>query len=211
MGKAESHHTEQRGQRRSFYGEPLGAPVAEFLNQQGATGRRKRIIALLLELLELSQHSTPTGGFRYLGSSKELLRIGRVNQRLTRYRTSPMLWPANKRGSGLVPFWSFKESPSTKRKAEFLECEAARNLIQLADMGLLGSLRQCECDHKRNRGQWFFARISHQKFCSEECRIRYNQTTPQARAYRAQKSREYYKREKELEAKAERQARHGRV
>src|ERR1700674_5494884 len=100
MGKAESHHIE----RRSFYGEALGAPVAEFLNQPRATDRRKRIIALLLELLELSQHSAPTGGFRYLGSSKELLRIGSVNQRLTRYRTSPMLWPAKERGPGLVPF-----------------------------------------------------------------------------------------------------------
>lgn len=175
-------------QTNEFLGERLGAPVADFLNR-GKTKAQLRIIGLLLELIELSQNIAEVRGawdFR----ERQLTRIARVNQRLKPYRTSPTLWLSKERGSGLIPFWSFEEIPSSRSRAEFVECHAARKLLQLADMGLLASLQQCE-----DCARWVFVRFPKRpgfNFCSSKCRIHYNASTDEAKEYRRDNKRTNY-------------------
>jgi hypothetical protein len=122
------------------------------------------------------------GALRRLPSDGETRkRIDRLNKRLSRYKASPALM-----------LGGFKEVPSGDSPEELAECLAVRNLIQLAISGLLGSLTQCECEHAANRGQWFFARFAHQRFCSADCRIRFNASSEHAKKYRREKQREYY-------------------
>jgi len=188
MPNAESRHIDSR----TFRGEGYGARVAEYLNH-GSEGGRQRIISLLLQLLELAQHGR-TIPAPLESAGKELAaylqRAAVINRQLARYKTSPMLW-ARKDRSLPIPFLKLEHMPSSKRKADFLECLAACDLIQLAGMNLLRSLTQCEGKHSDHR-TWFFARFAHQRFCSDACRIRYNASSPEAKRYRAEKAREYY-------------------
>jgi hypothetical protein len=166
----------------SFFGEPL----AKFLNRSEGTEAHRRIFILLILLRELDS----VNALRRLPSDRDTLKkIDQLNKHLSRYKASPALLPH---------YGGFKEVPSGTSQAERSECFAVRNLIQLAISGLLGSLKRCEYKH----GQWFFAKFAHQRFCNEKCRVRWNAETPEAKAYRAKKAREYYRREKELEEKA---------
>lgn len=178
------HHTEHQ-----FHGEFFGNALAKFLNHFKETDSQRRILSILDELREL----TSVGVFRRtLSDSKTRKRIDKLNERLSRYKASPVLLPS---GGG------FKEFPSSNSPQERAECLAVRSLIQLANLGKLDSIKLCEYkDH-----QWFFAKFAHQRFCpGGKCQIRWNAETPEAKAYRAKKAREYYWHEKDLKEKAER-------
>jgi hypothetical protein len=214
------HHTK----RHSFYGEELGIPVAEYLNDSGTPAGRARILSLLDQLLKLAgRPNYATGTIErtvdavarekqlpsYRDTYKSRKQGGRgsyretyyrrlaasVNVSLARYKFSPMIWP-------------FEHLPASKRKSEFAECESARNLVRLAEMGLLGSLRQCDQPHKSG-GQWFFGKFAHQRFCGKQCQIRFNASTEKTK----QRRRENYKykliqKERQSSRKG---ARHGNV
>lgn len=203
MPKTGSHHTDTR----TFRGEPTGAPVAEFLNRSTGRGRER-----VLELFGLLRKLAEYGDFGLHGiwastkNDSDFAKIvADINGRMARYKTARMLWPAigpmRVLGGSKVLECQFKNLPSSRSARAFAECEAALRIADLAEMGLLGSVTQCECKHPSG-GQWFFARFAHQRFCSDECRIRYNASSPQAKAYRAKKAREYYRHEKDLREKA---------
>ena len=59
-------------------------------------------------------------------------------------------------------------------------------LIDAIKSGALSKVKSCAC------GKYFYQRFSHQKFCSDECRVRENQNSEKAREYRRTKQREYY-------------------
>ena len=187
MPIAKRHHTDTH----QFYGEAFGVPVAEYLNSRTKGG--PRIFALLIQLVELDKG-------RDLQSYKE------INRKLARYKTSPMLWPDQRKdtwqrllGGASIPF-SVAHVPASKRKAHVLETEAASNLIRLAEMGLLRSLRPCENKHQSD-GQWFFGRFAHQRFCSSKCRIHYNANSEVARRQRREWMRKNYKYKMILESR----------
>ena len=96
-----------------------------------------------------------------------------------------------------VPFGSFSRHwfpvPKGKNKgfvgwpAKYGDVSAVYNLAQLAEMGLIVRLRKCIC------GNWLFARFSHQRFCSAQCREKEFRSSPEWKEYRRKKAREYYR------------------
>jgi hypothetical protein len=179
--------------KRSYPGECFGAPAAEFLNLQVLKRRRERIIGLLGLLRELADHSINLAGCFSERDSGFSEISKQVEKSIRRYKTAPMLWPtvgAVSILSGAVCEYRFKDVPSDRARGARAECDAARNLIQLADMGLLDSLRQCAYE---KCGKWFFARFAHQHFCAEgDCRNEYNTVSPRAKENRQKHALKYY-------------------
>lgn len=66
------------------------------------------------------------------------------------------------------------------------EVSAIADLAKLAEKDLLGHLRECPC------GKWFWARFSHQRFCSSKCRESEFRSSDKWKEHRRQKAREYY-------------------
>jgi hypothetical protein len=66
------------------------------------------------------------------------------------------------------------------------EGQAIHALVRLADQGLLDRLRTCDC------GVWYFARFAHQRFCSEECRVRFWETSEERKEKKRSQARANY-------------------
>ncbi len=97
-------------------------------------------------------------------------KIKRINERLERYQTVPIVWTASSPEGGFI----IEDVPASRDQSEYDECEAARQLLELSKMNLLllNSLRQCEYEKCQ---KWFFARFSHNRFCRErDCQNEYN-------------------------------------
>jgi hypothetical protein len=206
MAISKSHHTH----KHEFRGEGFGVLVVEFLNCAVPEAKR-RIVTLLLELKEAATYLRPArkGYFRLLDCRD---RIKRINRRLARYQTIPILWSASSSSGNFV----FEDVPASRNDAEYDECEAARALFELAKMNLLGSLRECKCEHSTG-GRWFFAKFLHQKFCTPKCQIRWNASTEDAKKYRRDNKRENYDAKKRRDnylankRSSQKGARHGRL
>ena len=59
-------------------------------------------------------------------------------------------------------------------------------LIHAVQSESISKVRSCSC------GKYLFQKFAHQKYCSEDCRIKENQNSETAREYRRRKQREYY-------------------
>jgi hypothetical protein len=167
--------------------------MAEFLNLRVLKRRRERILELLDLLRKLADHSINLAGwFSEKDSGFEGIRE-QVEKSIRRYKTAPMLWP--NRGvvsilSGVMCEYRFADVPSDRARGARAECDAARNLIQLAGAGKLGSLQQCA---NEKCGKWFFARFAHHHFCAEgDCRNEYNTVSPRAKENRQKHALRYY-------------------
>ena len=66
------------------------------------------------------------------------------------------------------------------------EAIAVHGIVGLAHAGLLDRLRKCEC------GRWYFARFSHQNFCSSTCRVKFWEGSEERREQKRQRARENY-------------------
>jgi len=124
------------------------------------------------------------------------LLVAKLNESLSKLRWSPVL----KLRDEETVFQAFKfhaESGDAERFNTLIQM-----LLQLRELGTLWKLRDCgECN------RWFSAATAHQRFCSNNCRVRHASHSEQAKAKRARYMREDYrpaqkKREKRAEAAA---------
>jgi hypothetical protein len=66
------------------------------------------------------------------------------------------------------------------------EATAVHAAVRLADAGLLDRLQTCAC------GKWYFARFSHQRFCSPECRVTFWESSEERKEQKRKLARQYY-------------------
>jgi hypothetical protein len=66
------------------------------------------------------------------------------------------------------------------------ETLAVHHVVELAKQGLVGKVRKCDC------GKYFFARLPSQRFHGKECRVQFWEKSPERKARRREKAREYY-------------------
>ena len=74
------------------------------------------------------------------------------------------------------------------------EYAAAYAIIELAAADVLHRIRQCKRDTAC--GTWFFAEREHGDFCSDRCRVIYNQTKPENLAIKAARANIAYHKKK---------------
>ena len=158
--------------KRQFLGDDASAQLVAWLNSPKQTDAHTRILRIMTLLTEKSGH-------------EELMNA------LYQYRYYPMIY----RNSRSV-VWSPADhvpGPNLAKKLFFGELpygeeNAVLDLISLVKIGALRGLRRCPRCNK-----WLFARFSHQKFCSPRCRERHFQSSPDWKARRNERQREYYR------------------
>jgi hypothetical protein len=103
-----------------------------------------------------------------------------VNLLLYKYSSFSLIHP-DPRAKRL---WSVSEALAGNRV--IVEATAVHAVVRLADTGLLDRLQTCAC------GKWYFARFSHQRFCSPECRVTFWESSEERKEQKRKLARQYY-------------------
>jgi hypothetical protein len=176
MNKLRSH---DRTANRTFIGAAEADWVVGWLNgrtdekwsrSSAAKASKDRVllvISSIRKLLALSE-SGVSAGFQD------------VNLLLARYKTFSLFYPDQLTGKG----WRVGDAVLDGRPIG--ESRAVHAAVELTRQGRLDRLKTCSC------GLWYFAKFSHQKFCSEECRLKFWENSEERIAQKRARSREYY-------------------
>ena len=180
---------------RQFSGQREAQILVDFLNgsipdrKALAPRARRSVLNVLTQTRELLQTLKDTTdiygqGFGKLPRERELPREIRdkfqaLNRTLAKYTTSPIFYPdQSPRQWSVTNVYNQRHSP--------VEGSAVGAMVRLADQNLLDRLLQCGC------GKWMFARFSHQRFCSEACRVKFWETSEERKEKKRQAARENY-------------------
>jgi hypothetical protein len=189
--------------RHAFKGEDGGRPAADWLNRNRGTRRGNAVIKLVKKVQQLFPSVSMTEWVRReqsgMSPREYVTALNYINKRLSSFAMWPMLvgrstsfgrW--GKRGlQARTKFkwrWSSGKDPAT---------ETIHNIVRLGELGLFFRLRQCAfCD------AWFYARLSHQLYCSARCRAKHFRSGPKWRELRRNYMRKYRKQQRERDALA---------
>jgi hypothetical protein len=189
----------QRHVLRQSLGAYEGSLLTEWLNQPRRTGDHRRIERLLVNLsvvFSLRLRGSPTGlgvmleDFRdFLGLEKSQVKtfdkcLKEVQTELEHYRMRPILRDLDsatepKMGGALNFDWDSGDSPAAR---------AILLIMSLGNLGLVQRVRHC-----RNCKRWFYAKFSHNEFCSTKCQQAHYKSSPQWREQRKKYMRQYRK------------------
>lgn len=171
---------------RTYRGEAEVADLLEWLNAKNPSDLRQQaraevasIFRLVLCLYEMANKSNRKGPSEEFKSEQT-----RLNEWLVHYEFVNRVDYGN---SGVT--WSLSNSadllarPYVKGEAECVAC-----IVELARMGMISRVRQCEC------GQYFFVRFPKtQRFHSKECREQFWEASSERKEQKRQNARKYYK------------------
>ena len=185
----ESHVSESR----KFAGEETAVELVKWLNKASGTHEQARV-CLLIELswrirdLCGQKPASVIARESFFGMKTELNKTIKLYWKLIkRYRFFPMIQPWSKSPCHWVPVEHGRNKLSDESPLlRYDDYDAVRDLAELADAGWFAKLLRCRC------GCWLFARFRHQRFCSAKCREKEYKTTPEWRAHRREKARQYY-------------------
>ena len=176
MVKQKSH---DRNRAHTFSGERDAGFILHVLNSGALPGQERlakaakaRIVGVLDAIRDLFR-KTEKNPHWYLGeesNEEETAHIlapeisaalTAVNVKLAKYTSSSLFLPT------LEGRRKWKVENALRDRHSVHESQAIHAIVRLADQGLLDRLKVCDC------GCWYFARFAHQRFCSEECRMRF--------------------------------------
>lgn len=178
--------------QRVYEGEASGTDIASWLNGKGAqnsAASRKRIEGLLDNLRKVlaivasvpsnfdwtnagyGKHPPEPDGYDELTTE--------LAYRLQEYPTCPFFSVKDGRE------WYINDGVWGTRPTG--ESVAAHGILALAQIGLLDRIKRCDC------GKWYFARFTHQRSCSANCRRRVYEKTEKFKAKRRKYMRRYYR------------------
>ena len=172
---------------REYSGQEEARPLLEWLNQPIKDRARQNVGEILEIFCYLQERASPKRNSANAYSKEDLNNSNnRLSDLLREYKYYPMLLPLGSR-SGC--YWYPVPRGSKYARgwaAEYDDANAVYHLAQLAKADLLNQLKKCSC------GRWLFARFSHQRFCSAQCREKEFRSSPEWKEYRRKKAREYY-------------------
>jgi len=217
MPRQESQHTEKRPAiRRKYHGEFRLLPVVSILNHdpdslpQDAISFRE-LLVLCIRLQEAAaQMDSPASGslidaLKFAREHKETPEDAEVrtleleiNTRLLEFQSIPVIRVRRSTGKGtatrlashqflprhVTSWWS--EDPDSYHPFYAL--------LDAIEDGTLANVKACSC------GKYFFKKFAHQRFCSEECRVKENQNSEKARESRRRWQRDNYQAHKALDS-----------
>jgi hypothetical protein len=218
MAKQQSRILETR---REYQGEKDAESLVNWLNNTTDYEGKERIIDVVRRFLELHAYLskelvTPSTPAKNAASATQVFakKHNLLNDALSRYQIVPQMqlslpaggkpsgfrveiyWGAA-RGSKLSQdmrraHWAKKNSRpasdghSVFPGAQMEEVGAFMAALNLINSGLVSKISRCRCD------KFFFLRFSHQRFCSEKCRIAEFQNSDKARQKRNEYARKLY-------------------
>jgi hypothetical protein len=190
MPKPQSHGTGLR-LPREYSGAEVAQPLLDWLNQPQKDRGRQRV----REILEIFKHlqkgwtveRTEDKVHAYYKGEDHTRSLERLQKLLREYKYYPMFFPLGSiTGSHWYPVPQVKKY-SHGWGVNYDDSNAIFDLADLADTELLNRLKECRC------GRWIFAKFSHQRFCSVQCREKEFRSSPEWKEYRRKKARGYYR------------------
>jgi len=166
--------------------ESIGGSLVRWLNAGGDRLRRRDVVDLI-DIARKYSNAKP--------AVKPLLQA-KANAILLAWAFSPIIDDMDDRG--------WKIEWIAKRGGVGGQANAILTLLDLAEAGLIDSLRRCEW---KECGKWFIARFKHQRFDVAEHRILALQTDPARKEQRARKMRQLRRTKKEMLNKRKRKRR----
>jgi hypothetical protein len=179
--------------KREFSGEAQAARLIAWLNEASKDKPRERIRSLLRDIrasIQAGDTLKRQGLPLFSTADRRLEKLTRrISDSLRRYKFYPFVWATTSRVS--VWSWMPAHGPDGKPSLDadvklYTEFKAVRDIMGLAGAKLLPRIKECRC------GKWMFLRFSHQRFCSSKCREKEFRSSPESKAYRREKAREYY-------------------
>lgn len=177
-----------RKKSRSFSGQSDAEPILLCLNAKATRDHatrvaKNRVGAVLKAIRNLFEKMDETPNW-YRSNKKPAHNVGMafhaVNLLLQRYRFTEIFYveEETKRhwGTGEVLRGGYSN----------LEAQAVYAAVRLAERGLFDRLQLCAC------GRWYFARFSHQRFCSPACRVEFWESSEERKAQKRERARENY-------------------
>lgn len=192
--------------KNNFSGERDGMPVAKWLNDNDGTREGNRVIALvrslkkLLPCLSFRDWWSESVTHKKRAKDKEA-ELSALNRKLRNYVMFPMLVDytstvAMRRKGALQSrgkvFWKWSSGGQAATPI-------VHSIVKLGERELLSRLSECA-----NCEAWFYARFTHQIFCSSRCREKHFRASPEWRASRRDYMRGYRQRERDRDDKTAR-------
>jgi hypothetical protein len=183
-----------RNKPRTFWGEQVAAPILHWLNaplecEPGLSAlalkqSKKRVLQIISHMRGLQELTKLIGVKSKVSSNDQGCDPVALNRMLAGYTSSPRIFTSE----AFLPKdgrqWVLGKYILSKRPPE--ELIAVEAIIQLAEQNRLDRLQVCEC------GQWYFAKFSHQKFCSTECRVRFWESSEERMEQKRERARQNY-------------------
>lgn len=189
-----------RNKSHSFSGEKDAMSVIKVLNSRAVPGQERpfravkaRIMGVLDAIRDLFQkmqenpnwhigeeNDEATGTVTSTLAPELSKAFTAVNLKLAKYTTCSIFYPTLENPRK----WTVGEAQMDRHWVD--EGQSIHAIVRLADQGLLDRLEMCDC------GLWYFARFSHQRFCSEECRVRFWESSEDRKEQKRQRARENY-------------------
>ena len=113
--------------------------------------------------------------------------VAHLKKLLSRYTYHPVFFPLHTYTSSKWVPAKGKTIYGTGWPKSYNEMGAVYDLSALADLELIHRIGTCIC------GKWFFAKFSHQRFCSTACRELAFRSSPEQQEVRRKRAREYYR------------------
>jgi hypothetical protein len=181
MALSKRHVSEKR---HSFRGERKGKRLTDWLN--AGTGKdRQRIIGIVEDLQSMtvwSQQLRARHGHVPMDDVLEQL-DRRINSRLAFYKGAiPQISAIDELGRGV-----FRLLVRGSSKIKIDEWDALELTTGLSKEGLIDNIRHCD-----GCGSWLFARFSHERFCTEECRLKHFRSSENFKEQRREYARKLY-------------------
>lgn len=177
-----------RNSRRLFPGQSEADPILRCLNAVGTRDRavrltQNRVGAIVKAIRNLLEQMDKTPDW-YRPNREPARNVGMafhsVNLLLQRYRFVVVFFAEEERkrhwGAGEVLRGGY--SP--------VEASAVYAAVKLAERGFFDRLQLCACK------RWYFARFSHQRFCSPACRVEFWESSEERKAQKRERARANY-------------------
>lgn len=179
----------QKSGPRTYYGEAEALPVVDWLNVKGGPNRQQakaemeRGMELILSMYK-SAGREPSPEVQCAQRELNEWMLGYTSSNRIDFGEKDLIW--SRRGN--------VDLPRSRVKGE-VEC--ADGVVELAQKGVLGQVRKCEC------GQYFFVRFPKrnppERFCTKACHAQFWEATETRKKQKREWARTNYQSRKELE------------
>lgn len=180
-----------RQKAHQFQGESNAQMILQMLNGAPPQGR-ERIVAnarsRFLQLLADMKMLLGMIGPKWDGTLTDEIsdQFQKVNEKLSKYPGITIFYPTKANDIQRDDGRSWETGEAVWGARPVPESQAVYAAIKLAEQNLLDRLKVCEC------GNWYFARFSHQKFCTSQCRVEFAESSEVRKEQKRERARQNY-------------------
>jgi hypothetical protein len=162
---------------------PFSTKNTAFYLEPRAVTRVKKLIDALQQMSAFSSHLRKLRDAGKSDESKLDELRGRANELLAIYRMQPGVGWFPKRGVWVGSYVHFASRARNRERGRrgLDERSMIRPVLELLEQGKMARIKRCG---NERCSRWFYALLSHQRFCNSKCKRKYHESTPEFKAHR---------------------------